>query len=336
MGFFVISGYCIYLSAERLVEGDSFQLKNYLLARLTRIVPLYYIALLFTGFVEWFIAGDRPQCWRSGLGADVFLCQLLLIQNFTQTYGSYVPSWSITNEVFYYVFYGLIVFAVARFSKWPATIGMAICLLIGIGTQLFYRLGFKSNAILQFGLLFGLGINWFLGSLVAEHRHWLLHNRGIREFARCWPLLLALSIAMWCSQRVHLEFVYTSSGMAFTLMLVRFLASDAQRNDVDEHVMSGHMSLPMILGLASYPTYLFHGPILVLTGAAILHWKLHLDWRLIWALSSSIAILIGVVLGYLAERPIMAWRASLLKRFKSPYRSPVRAAVERPIFGMHQ
>ena len=47
-----------------------------------------------------------------------------MIQNLTQTFGSYAPSWSITNEVFYYVFFGLLTFAVARRSRWPATIGM--------------------------------------------------------------------------------------------------------------------------------------------------------------------------------------------------------------------
>ena len=143
----------------------------------------------------------------------------MLIQNFSETYGSYAPSWSITNEVFYYVFYGLIVVGVVRFTKWPATIGMAVCLTIGVATQLVYRLGYRSNPMMQFGLLFGLGISWFMGALVAEHREWLVKNRPMQTAARFWPLLLALVIALWCTQRVHLEFVFAGSGVAFTLML---------------------------------------------------------------------------------------------------------------------
>ena len=44
IGFFVISGYCIQLSVERLIEGNAFSLRQYLLARLSRILPLYYLA----------------------------------------------------------------------------------------------------------------------------------------------------------------------------------------------------------------------------------------------------------------------------------------------------
>ena len=52
------------------------------------------------------------------------------------------------------------------------------------------------------------------------------------------------------------------------------------------------------------------------------------DWRLIWAISTGIAIAGGIALGYLLEQPIMAWRASLLKRLKST-RSFARAQPGR-------
>ena len=54
-------------------------------------------------------------------------CQLFVIQNFTQTFGSFAPSWSITNEVFYYLFYGLLVAARHDGAGAPAMVGMAIC-----------------------------------------------------------------------------------------------------------------------------------------------------------------------------------------------------------------
>ena len=336
MGFFVISGYCIYLSAERLVDGNSFPLRQYLTARVTRIVPLYYIALLFTGVVEWWIAAGRPMMWPNGLSSRVFLYQLLFIQNFTETYGCYAPSWSITNEAFYYVYFGLIVFAAVRLSKWPAAIGMGTCMLIGVAAQLVHRLGYRSPAMMQFGLLFGLGINWFLGAIVAEHRDWLVHNRTVQAVAKCWPVLLALTIGLWCTQRVHLEFVFVSSGLAFTLMLVQFLISDEQRIGNAPKVSGPERPIVAMLGLCSYPTYLFHGPMLTLFGWFIVHWKLNLDWRLTWAFSAIIAIACGIALGYLAEKPILAWRAALLRRQKPVRRDPVYGAVERPILGINR
>ena len=197
-------------------------------ARLTRIVPLYYIALIVHRLRR--MVHRRRTSSNVGLtvwARDVFFCQLLLIQNFTQTYGSYAPSWSITNEVFYYVFYGLIVFAVARFGKWPATIRHGHLHDDRYRHAAFYRLGYDQTQYCSSAYYLGLGSTGFSGALVAEHRRLAANNRGVCEFARCWPLVLALSIAMWCSQRVHLEFVYTSSGVAFTLMLVQFLATDA-------------------------------------------------------------------------------------------------------------
>jgi peptidoglycan/LPS O-acetylase OafA/YrhL len=336
MGFFVISGYCIYLSAQRLIDGESFPLRRYLLARATRIVPLYFIALLFTVFVEWWIAAARPAMWTHGLDPGTFLCQLLLIQNFTETYGSYAPSWSITNEVFYYVFYGLIVAGVVRFSKWPATIGMAVCLTIGVATQLVYRMGYRSNPMMQFGLLFGLGISWFFGALVAEHREWLVKNQPMRAAARCWPMLLALVIGLSCTQRMQLEFVLVGSGVAFTLMLAQFLIADERASDGTDGAPATHRSFIATLGLSSYPTYLFHGPILMLTSWVILRAKLNLDWRLTWAVATGVAIASGIALGHLAERPILAWRAALLRRQERAYRPRVYDSVDGPILGINR
>ena len=44
IGFFVISGYCIQLSVERQIKGNTFLLRHYLLSRLSRILPLFYLA----------------------------------------------------------------------------------------------------------------------------------------------------------------------------------------------------------------------------------------------------------------------------------------------------
>jgi peptidoglycan/LPS O-acetylase OafA/YrhL len=251
-----------------------------------------------------------------------------MIQNLTQTYGSYAPSWSITNEVFYYLFFGLLTFAVARRSRRPATIGMVIFLSIGATMQAVYRMGFKATPILGTGLLFGLGINWFLGALVAEHRVWLIRSRGFRLLGHGWVPMLIVSIAMWCSQRVKLEYVYIGCGLAFTLMMLRFLAVDAAHGGGRSGLTGIGKSIVTLLGMASYPTYLFHGPILMLVGWTFLRWDEPADWRLIWAVSTAIAIGGGIALGYLLEQPIMAWRSSLLKRLKSTQGSRARGRVE--------
>ena len=108
MGFFVISGYCIHLSVARQLAAGRFRLQPYLIARLTRILPLYYLGLILAVAVEWTIADARPITWPHGVEGQVLVGQLVLIQNVTETFGSFAPSWSITNEAFYYVLYGLL------------------------------------------------------------------------------------------------------------------------------------------------------------------------------------------------------------------------------------
>ena len=56
IGFFAISGYCIQLSVERQIRGNAFPLHRYLLARLSRILPLYYLALVLAVVIERLIA----------------------------------------------------------------------------------------------------------------------------------------------------------------------------------------------------------------------------------------------------------------------------------------
>jgi peptidoglycan/LPS O-acetylase OafA/YrhL len=140
---------------------------------------------------------------------------------------------------------------------------------------------------------------------------------------------LIVAMAMWYSQSVHLQVVYVALGMAFTLMLVRFVALEPAARCVPDRGRLG--TLIRTLGLASYPTYLFHGPIVMLTGSAILRWQLISDWRVTWLVLCSVGIGSGVLLGQLAERPIMAWRAGYLKRLRQVSRHPVPERGVTPI-----
>ena len=90
------------------MEAERFPIKVYLVARLSRILPLYYVALLFTMLVELLIAPGRPQAWPNGLNPSVLISQFFVVQNLIQTYGSFASSWSITNELIYYALYGLL------------------------------------------------------------------------------------------------------------------------------------------------------------------------------------------------------------------------------------
>jgi peptidoglycan/LPS O-acetylase OafA/YrhL len=333
IGFFVISGYCIQLSVERQIEGNSFPLRVYLLARLSRILPLYYLGLLLAVVVERVMASSRPLCWPHGLDLSTLICQVFIVQNLTETYGSFAPSWSITNEMFYYLFYGALVCIGLKRGVRPTTLGMTLCLTLAVVLDIVYFGAYRTAITRSAGLLFGLGIIWFQGALVAEHRESLRQSRRARAGSRSWPLVLMLAMAMWYSRKVHIQVVYLALGAAFTLMLIRFVTTDGTASARGDRGRWG--AVIGMLGLASYPTYLFHGPIVMLTGAAIMRWRLVEDWRVTWAILAAVGISSGIVLGYLAERPIMAWRAGFLKRLKGARTEPARGGAA-PILGIQQ
>jgi peptidoglycan/LPS O-acetylase OafA/YrhL len=139
---------------------------------------------------------------------------------------------------------------------------------------------------------------------------------------------------MWYSQRVHLQVVYLVLGAAFTLMLIRFLAADPAAGAGMGAERGRWGGLIRLLGLSSYPTYLFHGPIVMLTGSVLMRWRLVDDWRITCAILAAVGISSGVVLGHVAERPLMTWRAGYLKRLRQSHTGAARAGA--PIFGIQQ
>jgi peptidoglycan/LPS O-acetylase OafA/YrhL len=259
--------------------------------------------------------------WFNGVETPVLIAQLFIVQNLSQTYGSFAPSWSITNEMFYYVFYGLLVCVALRQGVRATTLGMLICGAMALVADGLYFGVARSPLVLGPGLLFGLGTIWFLGALVADHRGALLRSRAARVGSRFWMVVLASAIAMWSSQRVHLQVVYVVLGVGFALMLVRFLFAEEASAPRRER----HSTPPVVqmLGLASYPTYLFHGPLLMLVASAILRWNLVSDWRLTCLILVLVGLSSGIALGYFLESPIMRWRAAFLKRMSSARSSAI-------------
>ncbi|APW61671.1 acyltransferase family protein [Paludisphaera borealis] len=326
MGFFVLSGYCIQGSVQRLAARDGrFPLKAYLVARLTRVLPLYYLALAFAVAVEIAIAPHRPNYWRFGLDSGTFLHQLFLTQGFTQTLGAFSASWSITNEVVYYLVFGLVAAAFGPAGSRPATIGLALTVGIGLAFQALDRAGLHHPVVPRSAILFGLGSVWFLGALTAVHADRLPTVPGLPTVARLWPLAVAASMAMRCDGRIPQRNIYLAAGVAFTLMLIHFMIQDQAAGRPASRAPRPYTAF---LALVSYPVYLFHGPVLLAFGAAVEWTDAAAPLWLLYPAGTVIGVGCCLPLGRLAERPLLAWRAGVLKRLNSaPAREPAPIAV---------
>src|SRR5262249_40506120 len=180
--------------------------------------------VLIPGLVEWSIAGARPNEWPNGVNVSTFLGQLVMVQNLTETFGAFASSWSITNEVFYYLFYGLLAWLFAGREARPAWTGLCLCLASAVVGQALY-VGFGRNSyVYSAGMLLGLGTLWFLGALAAIHGRDLMQRAWVRRLAALWPAALAVAI-VWKMLHLPPHGTYLIAGWAFTLMLLDFLRS---------------------------------------------------------------------------------------------------------------
>jgi peptidoglycan/LPS O-acetylase OafA/YrhL len=180
-------------------------------------------------------------------------------------------------------------------------------------------------------MVFGLGSIWFLGAIVADRADRLPGLRAARWASACWPLLLVAAMVLWHGQWTSQRVVYLTSGVAFTLLLMRMVI---QEHDAGPAPKRPPRSFVQALGLASYPTYLLHGPVLQGVGAAFHAAGARPSWRLYWPLATSLSIGLGWGVGLWIERPFLAWRAGLLASLKrSSNRAPRPGATAAPVPG---
>jgi peptidoglycan/LPS O-acetylase OafA/YrhL len=280
--------------------------------------------------VEGVIASHRPDYWKVGLDSGVLVQQLFLTQGFTQAFGSFAASWSITNEVAYYVVFGLVAAAAGSTRGRAAAVGLPLTIAIAVALQLVDSPGPYHHVVAEAAVVFGLGSIWFLGALTAVHSDRLATVPGLPILARLWPLMLAPSLILICYHSPK-RYVCLTSGLAFTLMLVHFTIRERAAG---RPAPRASRPLPAFLGLVSYPVYLFHGPVLLAFGAAVRWSGAAAPWWLLYPAGTVIGIGCCLPLGRLAERPILAWRAGILKRLRTtstPVQGP--APIAAPALG---
>ncbi|MGL4596034.1 MAG: acyltransferase family protein [Bacteroidia bacterium] len=114
--FFFLSGFILYQ-----VYGErNFTRRNFFVARIARIAPLYLFAFLLTLFGVLILNGEKP--WG---GSIIF--QFFFVQSWTSghTLSVNYPSWSVSVEVFFYLMFPLILMLIRRVkAMW--FIGIAI------------------------------------------------------------------------------------------------------------------------------------------------------------------------------------------------------------------
>lgn len=260
--FFVLSGFVIaYVTADR--EDTA---RQYAVSRFARIYSVALPALLFTFALDALgstlrpdlysaeyisYAGDHPA-WQFAAGF-LFLNELW---NTHTVIGSNSPYWSLGFETWYYLVFGLWVFAPARW-RWPSA---ALALLVA-GPKIAVLFPLWLIGVVCFKVMarhtLSKGLGWlaFLGgagAFLAWHM----------AFAGQFPKMFAPLELTWA--RTGTTVYFTMLGLFFALHLIGFAAVAGTFSAV---LFRFARQIRYIAG-ATFTLYLFHLPIMLFAVAA--------------------------------------------------------------------
>ena len=317
--FFVISGFCIQLSIGRSLREGRFKIGPYMLARLSRIYPLFLVGLALA--VITYKVAPAIGGFDGHVPTRQFWASLVSLQIFTNTYPSYDPSWSLSCEMIFYFAWPLLLILTGRRLSRAFSVGMwcsigliGVILIVWAGAQ-HHRIDERAfvDGLWALSALFPLWLcgawlatNWDAFAATVSRRVWV---GGLIAFGIGMTFLFTLRYLQYPAWSVHMGSWVALPGIFLSIAGAR-------------HVGLGNASKSISttcrwLGRFSYPCYLLHFQLLHLLdefGMPLLpsSWSVHPLVRFGFYMIVLLPILAWG--GPPLEGALMAWRSRLLKK----------------------
>jgi peptidoglycan/LPS O-acetylase OafA/YrhL len=301
--FFVMSGFLVGGSTISKMKNGSFSYSQYFIARISRIFPVYLVALIFTLCCDLlgYAVLDAPTLY-DGSQKDLIpsitssyseqwnlvalFGNLIMLQPFfVPTYGSNGPLWSLSYEWWYYAS-GPLLFSMFLIKLSPAALLLRIAVLLSL------------FAVFPLHLFEGFAL-WVLGAVVSQIRkgHWIFRIIG--------PSLLLISLALYKAKIFpHTKMVYLIP-IIYLIILVGFIESE-------RHIFL--KSFHRYFADFSYSLYLIHFPLMIFLVSICSIWGGQYSGR--EKLSGDI-LLLSVCL--LLISIVISWLISRVTEVKTPY-----------------
>jgi exopolysaccharide production protein ExoZ len=277
--FFVISGFIMVYASEDLFGAEG-GWRTFLTRRISRIVPLYWLATACA-----LVVMSQPQTWQSLVSSLLFIPYRSSVSGFFPTHAG---GWTLNFEMFFYC-----VFSSALFLPRKIAVPIVCVLFIGLvilGKVLrpqFAPFSYWSDPII---------LEFVVGMMIA-----LLYKQyDVRLPAAVRIGLVALgSVAVFLSAPGG-TFPSGDRWIVWGIPAAAILAGVM----LGKEVTFGRATAPVkLLGDASYALYLFHP----LVAAIILlcwseSWRRHMDLVLLLGATASIALSISIF--WIFERPV--------------------------------
>ncbi len=260
--FFVLSGFVVAFVADTKERNWA----DFAISRCSRLVSVFFPAMMLglllapvEGHIGWQSWGAMKDALASSVTNAFFLGQVWFL-NITPPNNN--PSWSLNYEAWYYLIFGVAIFA-RSLARWPATALAAACagpkILIlmpcWIAGCLLYRHGHRFKLRPQTANLL------FVGSAVAYGIYYVLNfNISIRaSLQQAAPGLMS-----------HLQWSNRFAGdyLLCLIVLANFIAARDMEN-VLGRALARHKAV--INRAASYTLsiYLYHMPLMVIFGSLL-------------------------------------------------------------------
>lgn len=291
--FFVISGFVMAVSSRSLIGRPS-AWKTFIIRRIIRIVPLYWIA---TTLKVGLVLALPALALNTPISTWAVIASYLFIPTFDNTGNFIFPvlkvGWTLNYEMLFYI-----LFALALFLRQPAVwfTGFAFILFtlinLSAGPDLPYAYSFLNPIMLEF----------VMGMLVAE-----FCKRGYTINPVIGAVAVIISFAiMFSADDLSMWWRWAYWGLpAMVIVTVVTLLEPLLRNYIPKILTT--------LGDSSYSLYLFHTFTVPLLGTVFI--KLHLADPVIAVIASMvISPIIGLIIYKILELPMTE---GLKRRFQT-------------------
>ncbi len=311
-GFFILSGYLMAMVIDTHYSRISDGRRKYILNRLLRVMPAYWVTLALSAVVVFYYPGQALAVHERMQWPDSFLewVNNLTVVGLTGILGDrsmtnlVPPTWSLAVELVWWVMLPLLLASARRFWLWGM---LAFAYTAGM-VYVEAPLQFRYYAILAGALPF------FLGAYVYREGQ-------NRPPTRLWQggLMIAITIgyylgAPWLFDDVRYfgeewsESDVLVAGLCIALLLNAATVHILGRMDTHSRLL---VQIDKGLGHLAYPIFLLHilaGVVIVITlGMSCEGVRCHHDWSMFWT-SFPVVNIIALMVWFMVERPLVGVR----------------------------
>jgi peptidoglycan/LPS O-acetylase OafA/YrhL len=263
MLFFVISGFCIRSSSQKLDFRHWNDALYYGRRRFARIVPLYWLALAFAGLIGVILklSGDHAYSLATLIGNLGFLQTSEAAKGvWFVPYGQNGPLWSISYEAFYYALFPVALLLERRCRIESATSSLAVA--YGFSTVAFVAYELSPNPITLFAIYFCV---WRLGVCAFD----VLQNSRDRNWSMGFIVVAAGILSLVIAWHTSANLTNIRNGTVIAALWIALQSWPAAQSISTLLPISKLISYFARIGAISYGLYLLHYPLLRLTSTSL-------------------------------------------------------------------